>query len=110
MARKNVSAGRAERNAKCKSKGLLLDKELVRKGASLIEEAELLKKALQQGEGDQALELMRKIEAISREEAREECEIRCVGVLHAAVTQTWSCHMVECELPYHALRKYEVFK
>jgi hypothetical protein len=36
---------------------------------------------------------------------------RFVGVpLHAAVTQTWSCHMVECELPYHALRKCEAFK
>jgi hypothetical protein len=65
MVKKNVSAGRAERSVKGKSVKLLVDKELARKGTPLIKEAELLKKALQQGEGDRALELIRNIEAIS---------------------------------------------
>ena len=33
----------------------------------------------------------------------------CVGVLHVSSRAEWTCHMIECTKPYHALRECDVF-
>ena len=91
--------------AKGESRSPLLDEETARWGACLIKQMSLLKKALKQGENDKAQEYMKTIGAITQEDVKEEHEIRCVGMLHAAQVQPWSCHMMECALSYHALRR-----
>jgi len=34
----------------------------------------------------------------------------CGGVLHVSSSREWSCHMSECQDPYHALRERGVFQ
>jgi hypothetical protein len=34
----------------------------------------------------------------------------CVGVLHVSSRAEWTCHMVECAKPYHALRECDFFR
>jgi hypothetical protein len=91
--------------AKGESRSPLLDEETARWGACLIKQMSLLKKALKQGENDKAQEYMKAIGAITQEDVKEEPELRCVGMLHARQVQPWSCHMMECALSYHALRR-----
>ncbi len=53
---------------------------------------------------------MKAIWAITQEDVKEEPELRYVGMLHAAQVQPWSCHMMECALSYHALRRCRILK
>jgi hypothetical protein len=99
------------RRAKTSSAVKKVESPLSRKWSQrMLREAESLKRALPKGQNERVLEIIRGMRDVAQGEMQEEPEERCMGVLHVSTNQNWSCHMEECELPYHALWTYEVFK
>jgi hypothetical protein len=90
----------------------LPSKEVGQGSLMVFKEAALLKnkKAFRKRQGKSMAELLDRILGERQKEMREEEDTRGIGVLHVSSSQEWSCHMSECQDPYHALRECDVFR